>query len=69
MSNSNDFIDKYCGQARGQRVKAPFRGEVWMLDLGLAAKVRRCLVLSLPIGESDRSLVTLIAHTATVRQF
>jgi mRNA interferase MazF len=39
-----------------------------MVDLGLAAKVRPCLVLSVPIGESDRSLVTLIPHTTTLRQ-
>lgn len=39
-----------------------------MVDLGLAAKVRPCLVLSVPIEESDRSLVTLIPHTTTLRQ-
>ena len=39
-----------------------------MVDLGLAAKVRTCLVLSVPIEESDRSLVTLIPHTTTLRQ-
>ena len=39
-----------------------------MVDLGLAAKVRPCLVLSVPIGESDRSLVTLIPHTTSLRQ-
>jgi mRNA interferase MazF len=49
-------------------LKAPLRGEVWMVDLGLAAKIRPCLVISVPIGESDRSLVTLIPHTTTLRQ-
>jgi mRNA interferase MazF len=39
-----------------------------MVDLGMAAKVRPCLVLSVPIEESDRSLVTLIPHTTTLRQ-
>ena len=39
-----------------------------MVDLGLAAKIRPCLVLSVPIGESDRSLATLIPHTTTLRQ-
>ena len=39
-----------------------------MVDLGLAAKVRPCLVLSVPLGESDRSLVTLVPHTTTLRQ-
>lgn len=39
-----------------------------MVDLGLAAKVRPCLVLSVPLEESDRSLVTLIPHTTNLRQ-
>jgi mRNA interferase MazF len=49
-------------------VRAPLRGEVYMVDLGLAAKVRPCLVLSVPLEEPDRSLVTLIPHTTTLRQ-
>jgi mRNA-degrading endonuclease toxin of MazEF toxin-antitoxin module len=36
-----------------------------MVDLGLAAKVRPCLVLSVPLEESDRSLVTLVPHTTS----
>ena len=39
-----------------------------MVDLGLAAKVRPCVVLSVPIEESDRSLVTLVPHTTALRQ-
>ena len=39
-----------------------------MVDLGLAAKVRPCVVLSVPLEESDRSLVTVIPHTTTLRQ-
>jgi mRNA interferase MazF len=39
-----------------------------MVDLGLAAKVRPCVVLSVPFQESDRSLVTVIPHTTAVRQ-
>lgn len=49
-------------------MKAPLRGAVYLVDLGLAAKVRPCLVLSVPIDESDRSLVTVIPHTTAVRQ-
>ncbi|HEX7788451.1 MAG TPA: type II toxin-antitoxin system PemK/MazF family toxin, partial [Methylomirabilota bacterium] len=30
---------------------APGRGEVWLVDLGLAAKVRPALVLSVPAGD------------------
>ena len=48
-------------------MKAPGRGEVWLVDLGLAAKVRPCLVFSVPPGESDRALVTLIPHTTSLR--
>jgi mRNA interferase MazF len=48
-------------------VTHPNRGEVWLVDLGLAAKVRPCLVLSIPYEELDRSLVTAIAHTTSPR--
>jgi mRNA interferase MazF len=48
-------------------VKSPPRGEVWLVDLGLAAKVRPCMVLSVPAEDSDRSLVTLVPHTTSMR--
>ena len=48
-------------------MKEPRRGEVWLVDLGLAAKVRPCLVLSLPPDESDRALVALVPHTTSLR--
>ena len=43
------------------------RGSVWMVDLGLAAKVRPCLILSVPTDPQDRVLVTVVAHTTSVR--
>jgi mRNA interferase MazF len=43
------------------------RGEVWLVDLGLAAKVRLCLVLSVPVDEQDRALVAAVAHTTSPR--
>jgi mRNA interferase MazF len=43
------------------------RGEVWIVDLGLAAKVRPCLILSVPALDQDRALVTLIPHTTSSR--
>jgi mRNA interferase MazF len=46
---------------------APARGEVWLVDLGLAAKVRPALVLSVPAGDADRALVTLVGHTTSIR--
>jgi mRNA interferase MazF len=48
-------------------VKAPQRGEVWLVDLGLAAKVRPALVLSVPAEDTDRALVTIIPHTTSAR--
>ncbi len=45
----------------------PDRGEVWLVDLGIAAKVRPCLVLSVPPGPQDRVLVTLAPHTTSVQ--
>jgi mRNA interferase MazF len=41
------------------------RGDVWLVDLGLAAKVRPCLVLSVPVAEQDRALITVVAHTTS----
>ncbi len=45
----------------------PNRGEVWLVDLGLAAKIRPCLVLSIPFEDQDRALVTVIPHTTSPR--
>ncbi len=45
----------------------PNRGEVWLVDLGYAAKVRPCLVLSIPAADEDRALATLVPHTTSTR--
>jgi len=45
----------------------PNRGEVWLVDLGYSAKVRPCLVLSIPAADEDRALATLVPHTTSVR--
>ena len=34
----------------------PVRGEVWMVDLGLAAKVRPCLVINIPFKDDERAI-------------
>jgi len=49
-------------------VRYPERGEVWLVDLGLTAKVRPCLVVSTRIGDADRGLITLVPHTTSLRQ-
>src|SRR5258705_4065490 len=46
----------------------PLRGEVWLVDLGLAAKVRPALAISVPAEEADRALVPLVPHTTSPRQ-
>jgi len=34
----------------------PLRGEVWLVDLGMVAKIRPCLVFSVPAaGPNDRA--------------
>jgi mRNA interferase MazF len=48
-------------------VKAPQRSEVWLVDLGLAAKVRRAVAMSIPATDMDRALVTLVPHTTSAR--
>jgi mRNA interferase MazF len=45
----------------------PNRGEVWLVDLGYAAKVRPCLVISIPALDQDRALSTLVPHTTSAR--
>jgi mRNA interferase MazF len=32
----------------------PNRGEVWVANLGIAAKTRPCLILSIPLEPQDR---------------
>jgi mRNA interferase MazF len=44
----------------------PQRGEVWLADLGIAAKIRPAMVLSVAPGPQDRVLVTLVPHTTSL---
>lgn len=43
------------------------RGEVWVVDLGYAGKVRPGAVISIPSQDEDRALVTLVPHTTHPR--
>ena len=45
----------------------PHRGEVWLVDLGMVAKVRPGLVISIGAAEQDRALATLVPHTTSAR--
>jgi mRNA interferase MazF len=45
----------------------PNRGDVWMVDLGMAQKVRPGLILNRPFKDADRVLITVIPHITTLR--
>ncbi len=42
-------------------------GEVWLVDLGLAAKTRPCLILSDYPADDELALMVLVPHTTAVR--
>ena len=45
----------------------PRAGELWMVDLGLAAKARPCLLLTDYPQDDELAMVTVLAHTTTLR--
>ncbi len=48
-------------------MEQPERGEVWLADLGFAAKVRPVLVVSVPYGDRDYALIQVVPHTTQPR--
>lgn len=42
-------------------------GDVWLVDLGLAAKTRPCLVLSEYPADDELVLIVVVPHTTAVR--
>lgn len=42
-------------------------GEVWLIDLGMAAKVRPCLILSDYPANDELALFVIVPHTTAVR--
>lgn len=42
-------------------------GEIWQVDLGIAGKIRPCLLLTGPPAEDELSLITIVPHTTAVR--
>ncbi len=42
-------------------------GEVWQVDLGMAAKVRPCVVLTRPPRGNELDVFTVVAHTTARR--
>lgn len=46
----------------------PTRGDVWLVDLGMVAKVRPCMVLSMAADDdNDRVLTTVVPHATSTR--
>jgi mRNA interferase MazF len=43
------------------------RGEVWLLDLGMAAKVRPAVVVSIPLLDNERAVYAIVPHTTGLR--
>jgi mRNA interferase MazF len=48
-------------------VNTPERGEVWLADLGFAAKTRPVLVVSVPFAARDYALLQVVPHTTQPR--
>lgn len=42
-------------------------GEVWMIDLGMVAKVRPCVLLTDYPADDELALVTVLPHTTALR--
>jgi mRNA interferase MazF len=45
----------------------PRRGEIWQVDLGLVAKVRPAVILSVPFLDHERALFEIVPHTTSLR--
>lgn len=43
------------------------RGEVWMIDLGIVAKPRPCVILSVRFRDDEKAVVTYVARTTQRR--
>jgi mRNA interferase MazF len=43
------------------------RGEIWVVDLGMAAKPRPALILSVAALDHERALVTYVPRTTSLR--
>jgi mRNA interferase MazF len=43
------------------------RGEVWLIDFGMAAKIRPALILGCDFDGTDRAIVTVVYHTTSLR--
>ncbi|MDQ6631039.1 MAG: type II toxin-antitoxin system PemK/MazF family toxin [Verrucomicrobiota bacterium] len=42
-------------------------GDIWIVDLGMVAKVRPCLILTTQPRGDDLEVFTVVAHTTSLR--
>jgi mRNA interferase MazF len=42
-------------------------GDIWMVDLGMAAKVRPCLIITPQLRGKELDVFTVVAHTTATR--
>lgn len=42
-------------------------GEIWQVDMGLAGKIRPCLIMTRYPAEDELALVTITPHTTALR--
>lgn len=45
----------------------PSRGDVWLTDMGIAGKVRPCLLLTDHPQDDELALITVLPHTTALR--
>jgi mRNA interferase MazF len=43
------------------------RGEIWLIDLGYAAKTRPSVVLSVAFHDDERAIVSFVPRTTSIR--
>jgi mRNA interferase MazF len=43
------------------------RGEIWLVDLGMVAKTRPALLVSVPYDDIERAVVTFVPRTTALR--
>ena len=43
------------------------RGEVWLVDLGMTAKVRPAVIFNTPFRDDERALFAIVPHTTVLR--
>jgi mRNA interferase MazF len=56
-----------CLRPSTRKMSTPRRGEVWLIDFGMAGKTRPALVVSVAFDDQDRAPITVVPHTTSLR--